>query len=436
MDFLVLPSTLASGAVDVPGDKSISHRALMLGAVADGLTEVDGLLVGDDCVATLNALKSMGVRIERPNPTTARVNGVGLHGLTRPAADLDLGNSGTGMRLLTGLLCGQRFDCRLKGDASLSRRPMQRVITPLTMMGAKIESENGMPPLAVQGGNPLVGISYELPVASAQVKSAILLAGLYARGETFITEPAITRDHTERMLATMGARLTAENRRVRMPGQQGLQGTSITVPGDLSSAAFLILAALLAENCELLIRRVGVNPTRTGVIEILRDMGAEIGLENPTLLGEEPAADLRVRSSALRAIHIAPDRVSLAIDEFPVLFVAAAAARGISRFAGLGELRVKESDRITGMVQGLRALGITANETEDGAEILGGSFAGGRVDSHGDHRIAMAFAVAATRAAAPVRIHNVAAVDTSFPGFMECLQAIGADISRPIEESV
>ncbi len=430
MDFLVLPSGLASGNVDVPGDKSISHRALMLGAVAEGRTEVKGLLLGDDCVATLAALKAMGVRIEQPNVATAIIEGVGLHGLTRPDGDLDLGNSGTGMRLLTGLLCGQDFDSRLTGDASLSRRPMARVIKPLTLMGAAIDSADGRPPLAIQGGKRLVGITYELPVASAQVKSAILLAGLYARGETFVTEPAITRDHTERLLSAMGVSLSAESGRVRMPGQQALKATGIDVPGDLSSAAFLILAALLGDGCELLIRRVGVNPTRTGVIEILREMGAQISLENPALLGEEPAADLRVRSSVLQAIELDADRVSSAIDEFPVLFVAAAAARGVSRFSGLAELRVKESDRIAAMVQGLRALGIAATETQDGAEISGGDFTGGTIDSHGDHRVAMAFAVAATRAAGPVQIHDVQTVDTSFPGFMPCLQALGIGISR------
>lgn len=435
MDFHIQPSTVSNGSVEVPGDKSISHRALMLGAIADGVTEISGLLMGDDCLATLAALRQMGVPIDRSDATTVRIQGVGMHGLQDPRGELNLGNSGTGMRLLIGLLSGQGFDSVLTGDESLSRRPMKRVITPLTMMGASIDSQNGTPPLAIRGGSALAGINYALPVASAQVKSAILLAGLYAKGEVDITEPAVTRDHTERMLRSMGITLSADGRRIRMPGRQTLKASSVEVPGDLSSAAFPLLAALLAEDAELRIRNVGMNPTRTGVIEILRDMGAQIGIENPKMLGEEPVADLFVKSSALRGINVGAERVSLAIDEFPVLFVAAAAAEGISRFAGLGELRVKESDRITAMVQGLRALGITANETADGAEVLGGRFGGGSIESHGDHRIAMAFAVAAGSAAAPVHIRDVAPVDTSFPGFVPCLNAVGLDIRRSGEDS-
>ncbi len=435
MDFHVEPSVIESGTVDVPGDKSISHRALMLGAIADGDTRISGLLMGDDCLATLAALRRMGVSVDESDEATVRVRGVGMNGLKAPGGDLDLGNSGTGMRLFIGLLSGQRFNSRLTGDASLSQRPMKRVITPLTMMGASIDSTDGTPPLTINGGSALTGIRYALPVASAQVKSAILLAGLYARGEVDIIEPAVTRDHTERMLRSFGVTLSADGGRIRMQGRQALEATPVAVPGDLSSAAFPMLAALLARDAELRIRNVGMNPTRTGVIEILRDMGADITLENRGILGEEPVADLLVRSSSLRAITVAPERVSLAIDEFPVLFVAAAAAEGVSRFSGLGELRVKESDRISAMVRGLRALGVTANETEDGAEVLGGDFGGGDVDSHGDHRIAMAFAVAASRAAAPVRISDVAAVDTSFPGFASCLSSIGMDISLSGEGS-
>ena len=426
--YRIEPAPIRSADIEVAGDKSISHRALMLGALAEGQTEVSGLLIGADCLATLSALESLGVRIDRPAPTSAVVHGVGLRGLKAAPDVLDMGNSGTAMRLFSGLLCAQAFDSKLTGDSSLSQRPMKRVITPLTLMGAHIDSNDGMPPLNIRANQMLKAITYSLPVASAQVKSALLLAGLYAGGETFLREPAVTRDHTERMLRTMGVTLIAESGRVRMPASQRLSATSISVPGDLSSAAFFIVAGLIADNCELLIRNVGVNPTRTGVIEILRDMGGSITLENPGVHGEEPVADIRVRSSTLRAIDVAPERVSLAIDEFPILFVAAAAAEGVSRFSGLDELRVKESDRIAVTVNGLRALGITATETPSGAEILGGKFAGGSVDSCGDHRIAMAFAVAATRASEAVSIRDVAAVDTSFPGFHELLATIGGSI--------
>ncbi len=428
-DFVISPSALSGGSISVPGDKSVSHRALMFGAIAEGTTRIEGLLAGEDCLATLAALQALGVSIERPTDTSAVVHGVGMHGLEAPGGDLDLGNSGTAMRLFAGLLAAQPFPSVLTGDASLTKRPMARVITPLSMMGADIASGDGKPPLRISGGAKLTGISYAQPMASAQVKSAILLAGLYARGETYISEPAVSRDHTERMLRAMGVRLSAEDQHVRMPGEQSLTALDVQVPGDLSSAAFFIVGALLAKDCELLLKNVGVNPTRVGIIEILRDMGADISIENPALYGEEPVADLRVRSSQLKGIDVAPERVSLAIDEFPILFIAAAGARGISRFGGLEELRVKESDRIASMVAGLRALGITANETAAGAEILGGEIGGGTVSSHGDHRIAMSFAVAGTRAAAPVRVRDVAPVATSFPGFAELFAGLGGEIS-------
>lgn len=427
-DFRVTPSAVTGSDISVPGDKSISHRALMLGALADGDTRIEGLLVGEDCLATLGALEAMGVQIERPTETTARIRGVGLHGLRAPAEDLYLGNSGTGMRLFAGLLAGQSFSSVLTGDKSLSQRPMKRVITPLTMMGAEIGSREGLPPLRISGGRKLRGISYPLPVASAQVKSAVLLAGLYARGETVVTEPAVTRDHTERMLRSMGATLQTTEHGIRLAGGGSLTATGIEVPGDLSSASFFIVAALISDASNLIIRNVGVNPTRVGVIEILRDMGADISILNPRLCGEEPVADLQVRSSALHGIDVGAERVSLAIDEFPILFIAAAAAEGISRFSGLEELRVKESDRISAMVAGLKSLGITANDTPAGAEILGGAFQGGAVESCGDHRIAMSFAVAGMRAAGEVRIRDVAAVDTSFPGFAASFSAIGGSI--------
>jgi len=428
MDFTVKPAAVTDTTVSVPGDKSVSHRALMLGSVAAGQTDISGFLAGEDCLATLMAMSAMGIRIEQPSPTDVVVHGRGLHGLSQPDGALDLGNSGTGMRLMTGLLSGQQFDSTLTGDESLNSRPMQRVINPLTKMGAQIESRDGRPPLTIRGRSPLRAIEYELPVASAQVKSAILLAGLYAEGVTSVVEPAVTRDHTERMLESMGVPVTRSGNTISVEGGQSLQSCHVQVPGDLSSAAFLILAALISESADILIENIGVNPTRTGVIDILQAMGAEISLENPRLLGQEPVADVRVRSSQLQGGPVDPAMVSLAIDEFPVLFVAAAAARGKTVFSGIGELRVKESDRIAAMAAGLRSLGIDVDESEDGAVVHGGRFTGGEVQSFGDHRIAMSLAIAGTMAADAVRIIDVAAVDTSFPGFCDCMAAIGANV--------
>ncbi|HSN51279.1 MAG TPA: 3-phosphoshikimate 1-carboxyvinyltransferase [Woeseiaceae bacterium] len=412
----------------MPGDKSVSHRAIMLGSIAEGITEVSGFLAGEDCLATMSAFRSMGVTIERPAETQLVVHGAGLHGLQAPGADLDLGNSGTAMRLMAGVLAGQDFAATLTGDASLTGRPMQRVITPLTRMGADIDSRDGKPPLRIRGNSQLRAIDYTLPMASAQVKSAVLLAGLYAHGRTTVTEPAVTRDHTERMLRAMGVAVAGGDGRIGLDGPARLQGCPVRVPADLSSAAFVILAALLAREADILIREVGVNPTRTGVLDILEAMGASVALEHPRKLGEEPVADIRVRSSRLRGIEVDPALVSLAIDEFPVLFVAAAAAEGATRFTGIGELRVKESDRIAAMATGLRALGIRVDEFDDGAIVHGGRFGGGEVQSFGDHRIAMSLAVAGTVAEGPVTVHDVAAVETSFPGFAACLAGTGADI--------
>lgn len=429
MHYLVKPAPLKGGSVVVPGDKSISHRALMLGAIADGNSVVSGFLPGEDCRATRAAVQAMGVQIDELDRTTLRIHGAGMHGLEQPGGLLDMGNSGTAMRLFAGLLCGQRFSARLAGDASLMRRPMARVIEPLVRMGAQIDSNDGLPPLTIHGGRKLKGIYYALPVASAQVKSALLLAGLYAEGDMTILEPAPTRDHTERMLQRLGVTLQAGHGRIRMPGGQRIGSADTEVPGDLSSAAFVILAALLAPDCEVVVQRVGVNPTRDGVIRILRQMGARIDIEACASTGSEPVADIRVRSSALDGIDVDPSLVSLAIDEFPVLFVAAAAAQGCTSFTGIGELRVKESDRISTMVEGLRNLGISVQETSDGASVQGGVFTGGAVDSHGDHRVAMSFAAAGTVARSPVIIMNTDAVDTSFPGFVECMTGAGADIS-------
>jgi 3-phosphoshikimate 1-carboxyvinyltransferase len=428
MRFIVNPSPVSGATIFVPGDKSISHRALMLGGIAEGCTEISGFLAGEDCLATLSAMSDMDVEIERPSATELVIHGKGLLGLRKPDEPLDLGNSGTAMRLMAGLLAGQDFESTLTGDDSLTSRPMKRVIAPLSKMGARIDSDEGRPPLTIHGQTSLHAIEYELPVASAQVKSALLLAGLYARGTTTVVEPAVTRDHTERMFESMGVRVVRDGNRVSVEGGQLVQACSMQVPGDLSSAAFVILAALLSEKAEVLIEKVGVNPTRTGVIDILQSMGADISLENPRLLGQEPVADIRVRASDLQGGPVDPGLVSLAIDEFPVLFVAAAAASGKTIFTGIGELRVKESDRIASMATGLRALGIVVDESDDGAVVHGGKFAGGEVESFGDHRIAMSLAVAGSVASGTVTVCDVDAVDTSFPGFCDRMAALGVAI--------
>jgi 3-phosphoshikimate 1-carboxyvinyltransferase len=428
MHFQVTPSRVRDASVTVPGDKSISHRALMLGSIAEGRTEVSGFLAGEDCLATLAAMQALGVEIRQASATEMSIDGVGLHGLRAATTDLDLGNSGTAMRLMAGLLAGQPFDSVLIGDESLSSRPMGRIIKPLTGMGAMIESQDGKPPLIIRGQKQLQAIDYVLPMASAQVKSAVLLAGLYADGRTSVTEPAVTRDHTERMLRSMGVTVHSNKGVIAVAGGQQLHGCNVEVPADLSSASFVLLAALLAENADILIRNVGINPTRTGVIDILRGMGADIRLENSRGLGEEPVADIRVRSSELHGGRVDPSLVSLAIDEFPVLFVAAASAQGETVFSGLEELRVKQSDRIATMAAGMRNLGITVDETADGAIVRGGRFKGGVVQSCGDHRVAMSLAVAGTVAIDEVRVEDVAAVDTSFPGFRELMTDLGAEI--------
>ncbi|MDJ0751016.1 MAG: 3-phosphoshikimate 1-carboxyvinyltransferase [Woeseiaceae bacterium] len=429
MDFVVTPSRLHDARIRVPGDKSVSHRSLMLGSIAVGRTEVSGFLDGADCLATERAMRALGVSIERPSDTEVVISGVGLHGLRAAAADLDLGNSGTAMRLMAGLLAAQPFDSVLTGDKSLSGRPMNRIIAPLTRMGAVIESDcDGTPPLQLRGGVRLAGIHYDMPVASAQVKSAVLLAGLYASGRTSVTEPAVTRDHTERMLRHLGCEVRTLDGTISIGDEPLLTGRPIDVPTDLSSATFIILGTLLSEHADILIEKVGVNPTRTGAIDILQAMGADLSMENPRLLGEEPVADLRVRSSRLYGCDVDPALVSLAIDEFPALFVAAAAAEGTTRFTGIGELRVKESDRIAAMAEGMRLLGIRVDESPDGAVVHGGRFTGGDVNCFDDHRVAMSLVMAATIAEDEVRIRDVANVDTSFPGFRECVTSIGADV--------
>ncbi|OUD12191.1 3-phosphoshikimate 1-carboxyvinyltransferase [Thioflexithrix psekupsensis] len=429
LEFNVQPGGRLQGTARVPGDKSISHRSIMLGALAEGTTHVTGFLEGEDTLATLAAFQAMGVNITRPSAQTVIIQGVGLHGLHAPQGVLDLGNSGTSMRLLSGLLAGQGFTATLTGDKSLSRRPMRRVTDPLSQMGAVIAStETGTPPLVITGQNTLRGIHYTMPIASAQVKSCLLLAGLYASGETCVTEPAPTRDHTERMLTSFGYDVKREGNTVCVRGGGQLRAAPIDVPADISSAAFFMVGASIAADSDVTLQHVGMNPTRIGVLNILREMGADLTLLNERWVGGEPVADIRIRSSQLRGIRIPEDQVPLAIDEFPVLFIAAACATGETVLTGAEELRVKESDRIQVMADGLQTLGISATPTPDGIIIQGGQIGGGTVDSHGDHRIAMSFTIAALRANAPIRILDCANVATSFPNFVSLAQTLGIDL--------
>ncbi len=433
--FMVEPGGTLHGRFRVPGDKSVSHRAVMLGSLAEGETRVSGFLEGADALATVATFRALGVEIEGPAHGRVRIRGVGLHGLRPPEETLYLGNSGTSMRLLSGLLAGQSFDSVLTGDSSLSRRPMKRVTEPLALMGARIDTgEGGTAPLSIRGGQPLHGIRYDMPVASAQVKSCLLLAGLFATGETWVREPAPTRDHTERMLAGFGYPVLRENGWVGVAGGGRLQGGDIDVPADISSATFFMLGATIAAGSEIILEHVGVNPTRTGVLDILSLMGADIELRNRREVGGEPVADMRIHSCGLRGITIPRHLVPLAIDEFPAIFIAAACAEGTTVLSGAEELRVKESDRIAVMAEGLQALGVDAQPTYDGMVIRGGKLRGGTVDSHGDHRIAMAFAMAALRADGPVRIERCANVETSFPGFAELAAAHGLGIRQEAAE--
>jgi 3-phosphoshikimate 1-carboxyvinyltransferase len=418
------------GGLLVPGDKSISHRAVMLGAIAEGDTRISGFLEGADALATLAAFRRMGVEIDGPIDGGVLIHGVGVRGLKAPDAPLDMGNSGTSMRLLAGLLSGQSFPATLVGDRSLSRRPMDRVTAPLALMGARVSaSEGGTAPLAIEPSPGLAGIDYPMPVASAQVKSSLLLAGLYAQGETCVTEPAPTRDHTERMLTAFGYSVRRTGpRRVCVSGGGRLAGTRIKIPADISSAAFFLVGASIAPGSDLTLERVGINPTRVGVINILRAMGADIELFDKRTLGGEPVADIRVRYAPLKGIRIPEAQVPLAIDELPAVFVAAACAQGETLLSGAEELRVKESDRIQTMADGLATLGIQVDPRSDGIHIVGGRLGSGSVNSHGDHRIAMSFAIAGLRASGPIEIRDCANVETSFPDFPRLAAMVGLPI--------
>ncbi len=430
-------SATLSGTVPVPGDKSISHRALILGALAVGETRIEGLLEGEDVRATARIVGQLGAAVERQGPGRWTVQGRGIGGLLEPEDLLDFGNSGTAARLLLGVLAGHPFTAFATGDASLRRRPMGRVIDPLSAMGAQFVSRSGgRLPLAVTGAAEPAPQIWRMAVASAQVKSAILLAGLAAPGETTALEPEATRDHTERMLAAFGAEIRSEatkaGRAVTLTGQPELSATPVTVPADPSSAAFPLVAALLCDGSELLLPGVGVNPYRAGLLDSLVEMGAELSLENRRELAGEPLADLRVRHSTLSGIEVPPERAPSMIDEYPILAVAAAFAEGTSVFHGIGELRVKESDRLTAVAHGLAACGVEVEETEDSLTVHGrgpaGVAGGAEIAADLDHRIAMAFLVLGLAARDPVAIDDARTIETSFPGFAALMRTLGADI--------
>ena len=429
--FLTSKCRPLKGSIKIPGDKSISHRSIMLGSIATGITNVSGFLQGEDSLATLNSFKEMGVQIEREGSNVI-INGVGMHGLREPSRPLNLGNSGTSIRLMSGLLSAQNFDSELCGDESLSKRPMARVIEPLRKMGADISGPSSRPPLTIKGKKRLSSLKYTLPVASAQIKSCLLLAGLYADGETHISENGISRDHTERMLRGFGYKVNTSPGKVSILGGGSLKGCDIEVPSDISSSAFFMVAASIAEEADITLLAVNVNPTRTGVIDILRLMGANIELINERFEAGELIADIRVQSSNLKGIEIPEHLVPLAIDEFPVIFIAASCAQGETVLTGAKELRVKESDRIQVMANGLAALGIKNEVLDDGIKIIGGKFKEqvAPIKSHHDHRISMSFAVASVRSNFEIRIDGVDNVKTSFPNFVELTNSIGMNITE------
>ncbi len=429
LKFTVQPGGQLNGNITVPGDKSMSHRAVMFGSIANGITEVSGFLEGEDALHTLEAFEQMGVSIERSGPGALVIHGNGIKAIKPPPQNIYHGNAGTGMRLMAGLLAGLGIPATLTGDHSLSGRPMGRIVDPLKMMGANISTaENGTPPINIMGGGTLNGIDYHTPMASAQVKSCVLLAGLHASGRTSVTEPDVTRDHTERMLRGFGVDVQSNGLSCSLNGGQALHATSLTVPGDISSAAFFMVGAAVAPGSDVLLTNVGMNPTRRGVVDILKLMGADIHELNLRESGGEPVADVQVRGSQLNGIEVPENLVSLAIDEFPALFVAAASANGKTVVTGAEELRVKETDRIQVMADGLRILGVDIEDTPDGAIINGGSIQGGTVDSCGDHRTAMSFAMAGLLASGPITILDCDNVATSFPGFASLAAGAGLHI--------
>ena len=431
LQFIVQAGGSMNGTMRVPGDKSISHRSIMFASLAEGTSKVTGFLEGEDSLNTLRIFKKMGVKIEGPINGNVTIHGVGMNGLKKPEGDLDVGNSGTSMRLLSGIMAAQKFNSVLVGDASLTKRPMKRVTTPLKLMGADISTpDNGTPPIAITAVPSLQAIDYQLPMASAQVKSCVLLAGMYANGTTTVTEPAVTRDHTERMLNGFGYKVITNKNTMSITGGAKLTACNVDVPADISSAAFFMVAASICPNADITLQHVGINETRTGIIDILKLMGANIELLNKKVVGGEPVADIRVRYAILKGINIPESLVPLAIDEFPALFVAAACAEGTTRLTGAEELRVKESDRIQVMADGLNAIGVDAQATDDGIIIKKSTITGGEVTSHGDHRISMSFAIAGLVSEGEIVINDCDNVNTSFPNFVELCNQSGLMIKQ------
>lgn len=419
------PNSGLHGEISPPGDKSISHRSIMMGAIAEGVTEIENFLPGEDCMATIRAFENMGVRIQGVGSDSVKVHGVGLDGLREPTDVLDMGNSGTSMRLISGILAGQPFYSVMTGDTSLRSRPMSRVADPLRLMGARVYGRDGdMAPLTIMGGN-LKPIDYRTPVASAQIKSCILLAGLFAEGETTVTEPGESRDHTERMLRAFGAEVVSHGLTRKVTGRPKLAGNKILIPGDMSSASYFLIAAILCPDSEIIIRNVGTNPTRAGILEAIEAMGGQVSMENRREESGEPVADLHVRSSQLKGGDFGGDLIVRMLDEIPLLAVAATQAQGETRIHDAAELKVKESDRISATVSELRKIGAQVEELDDGMIIAGGSkLRGGECQSYGDHRMAMSLAVAGLISQRHVTIHDVGCVNTSFPGFWEMLSSL------------
>ena len=431
MDLIVRSNVCLNGQISVPGDKSISHRVAIIASLSEGTTFITGFLEGQDCLATLNVMKALGVTIEHVDPQTIKIQGVGLSGLSEPYGPLDCGNAGTLMRLVAGVLAAQNFTSTLVGDESLSKRPMERIILPLRQMGAHItgiQKENKIcAPLTIKG-KPLHGIEYTLPVESAQIKSCLLFAGLYAQNKTIIHEKGECRDHTERLLRAFGCDIDIEHNRITLTPGTPLKGQSVQIPGDISSAAFFIATASMQKGAQLLVKNVGINPKRIGLIHILRQMGANITFKNHRELNNESVADIEVRGTQLKGITVPTQWAVSAMDEFPIIFIVASCALGETIISGVSELRVKESDRLAVMCQGLKALGISVNELIDGVVIQGGQLTGGTVDSCGDHRVAMAFAMAGFLAQDEIIIKDCMNIFTSFPNFCDLASNVGLNI--------
>ena len=429
--YIVESSNNISGIISVPGDKSISHRALILLSISEGEAKISGLLESDDCLATLKIFKMLGVSISKDNNDSYYIKGKGINGLKKTSGDLYCGNSGTSMRLLTGLLCGQKFPSRLIGDESLNLRPMKRISSPLGMMGANIKlSKNNTAPINILPAEKLLPIEYRMPIDSAQIKSSIILASLYTKGKTNIVENVVTRDHTENMINYLGGSIENIDNRIIVNPENKLISKNVEVPGDISSAMFIIIGCLISEKSEVIIKNVGLNDLRIGGVEILKLMGAEIEFSNIKNYGPEKVGDILVRSSKLKGIEIPSKYIASAIDEFPILFIAAASASGKTILKNAEELKYKESNRLSAMSKGLLECNIINSLYDDGIKINGGKISGATIDSCGDHRIAMSFAIAGLISKDPITILNTENVSTSFPGFLSLIKEMGLKIKR------